>query len=206
MQSFTGSLAYSEFPKPSLTVHYGDFSCTGSETSITDCSYTTYSLYEGKSISQQASTVGGVRCNRCSVPVPPTNNDGCSHGDLRLTGGQQSGVEEGRLQYCVEGSWSDFCYLGSNEANVACRQFGFADIDGKSCNKCYHLELTPTHAISTLISSSLFLIIQYQWSLLMEGLVVALLPVFLLTSIALKALHNSLSVNLTPVHQHVHRL
>lgn len=81
---------------------------------------------------QQAQVVGGVKCNRCPISAPEASDDGCTSGELRLTGGIESGVQEGKLQYCVDGTWSDFCYLGANEALVACRQLGLADIDGKN--------------------------------------------------------------------------
>ena len=79
----------------------------------------------------ETTTVAGVKCytpDQC-VP-PPLQGTVCTHGDIRLTGGQ-SLTAEGNLEYCYHGSWSLFCYLGSTEAIVACRQLGYTQYKSK---------------------------------------------------------------------------
>lgn len=55
----------------------------------------------------------------------------CSHGELRLVGGDTP--YEGRVEICIDNEWSSICDIGDNnyyywnnyEASVACRQLGF---------------------------------------------------------------------------------
>lgn len=79
----------------------------------------------------QTSNVAGVKCytpNQCRTP--PTGGTTCTPGNIRLTGGQAS-TEDGNIEYCYNGFWSSFCYLGPTEATVACRQLGFTSYDSK---------------------------------------------------------------------------
>ena len=51
----------------------------------------------------------------------------CSNGDLRLMGGTTR--YEGRVEFCYNETWGTICdgFWSTNDANVACRQLGFAD-------------------------------------------------------------------------------
>ena len=128
----TGSIAVagSQYGKPDFTIHYSNVDCVGNEALITDCTYITYSLQQGKNMLPQTN-VAGVKCytpDQC-VP-PPTSGGDCSSGMVRFSSGQ-TGIPEGNLEYCYNGFWSPFCYLGPNEAIVACRQLGYTDYECK---------------------------------------------------------------------------
>ena len=51
----------------------------------------------------------------------------CNNGDLRLMGGTNR--YEGRVELCYNETWGTICdgFWSTNDANVACRQLGFAD-------------------------------------------------------------------------------
>ena len=59
----------------------------------------------------------------CSIAV-------CNQGDIRLVGGA---IYEGRVEICNNNAWGTVCddLWGTPDANVACRQLGFAGT-GKS--------------------------------------------------------------------------
>ncbi|XP_019850479.1 PREDICTED: scavenger receptor cysteine-rich domain superfamily protein-like isoform X2 [Amphimedon queenslandica] len=120
----------SHFGKPpNKTIHISSIHCTGHERTISDCTRTTLSLEEGKTMIPQTN-VAGVKCytpDQC-IP-PPTGGVSCTSGRIRLTGGGRSGVAEGNIEYCYHGSWSLFCSLGPQEAIVACRQLGYEQYD-----------------------------------------------------------------------------
>lgn len=119
-----------------MTIHLTNVDCDGDEETISDCTYTTLSLQDGKTMLSQTN-VAGVKCytpDQCNTP--PSGGNGCNAGDIRLVGGQQN-VAEGTLQYCFKGMWSPFCYLGPIEATVACRQLGYTTYD---CELLFHLK------------------------------------------------------------------
>ena len=124
-QSVTGS----HFGKPNLRLHLSNVACLGTEDSIGQCNYNTYSLSQGKT--QLATTdVAGVKCYiPANCVAPPSSGTACSDGSVKLVGGSNS--NEGILEYCYKGNWSPFCYLGPNEATVACRQLGHTSYDSK---------------------------------------------------------------------------
>ena len=102
--------------------------CTGQESQIDDCTKTSLSLQEGKSVVNQTNAAGV----RCYTPdwciIPPTGGVTCTHGEVRLTGGRPTAAE-GNLEYCYYGTWSLFCNLGPQEALVACKQLGYVQYD-----------------------------------------------------------------------------
>lgn len=89
--------------------------------------HTLHSLQEGKDIAP-TTNAAGVRCNTCPVAAPSTGTECVTEGSIRLTGGRSA--SEGTLEYCFKNKWSKFCYLGANEATVACRQLGFGGSEG----------------------------------------------------------------------------
>ena len=50
----------------------------------------------------------------------------CIHGEIRLLGG--ANVRTGRVEVCNDGVWGTVCddVWGSTDAQVACRQLGYA--------------------------------------------------------------------------------
>ena len=55
-----------------------------------------------------------------------TASQGCTHGHLRLAGGQSA--SEGRVEICINGVWGRVCgdySWNTNDARVVCRQLGF---------------------------------------------------------------------------------
>ena len=49
----------------------------------------------------------------------------CNDEAVQLVGGQSS--NEGRLEYCYYGAWTQFCYVDIKLAVVACRQLGYTN-------------------------------------------------------------------------------
>ena len=51
----------------------------------------------------------------------------CQNGDIRLVNGTNR--YEGRVEFCYDEVWGTICdgLWSTNDANVACRQLGFAD-------------------------------------------------------------------------------
>ena len=120
----------SQYGKPNYIIHISDVECEGTEDNINDCTLTDLSLQDGKNVISQTE-VAGVKCytpDQCVTPL--TGGSQCQNGDVRLTGGQ-FGLAEGNLEYCYSGYWTPFCYLGPNEAIVACRQLGHTSYECK---------------------------------------------------------------------------
>ena len=111
--------------------------CSGTESSVADCTVSTISLAQGKALLATAD-VAGVKCYtpyQC-VPPPAAGGSSCTNGELRLTGGQQSGIPEGNVEYCYQGTWSPFCSLGPIEATIICKQLGYAASSCKPNDQC----------------------------------------------------------------------
>ena len=69
-------------------------------------------------------------CNNTAVP-----SQSCYNGELRLVDGSTD--LEGRLEICVDGSWSTVCdnLWSQDDAAVACRQLGFAATGKPVCTE-----------------------------------------------------------------------
>ncbi|XP_019854372.1 PREDICTED: scavenger receptor cysteine-rich domain superfamily protein-like [Amphimedon queenslandica] len=114
------------YGKPAKTIHITSLGCSGTESSVADCTVSTISLAQGKAL-LATSDVAGVKCytpDQC-VPPPAGGGSSCTNGELRLTGGKQSGIPEGNVEYCYQGTWSPFCSLGPVEATIICKQLGY---------------------------------------------------------------------------------
>ncbi len=103
--------------------------CNGQEVTISQCIKTTYSLINGK---EKAKTdeVAGVKCHIPTDCVPPPTNMGtsdCHDKEVRLVG-ENVKDGEGALEYCYKGSWTKLCFLGTNEAALACKQLGYDNL------------------------------------------------------------------------------
>lgn len=123
---YIGSVAMSgsHYGKPQVTVHMNNVVCDGTEDTIGQCSFDSLSLSQGKTMLANTD-VAGVKCyvpDQC--PSPPVGGTSCTSGALRLTGGTTDSIKDGNVEYCYHGYWSPICYLGPNEATVACRQLG----------------------------------------------------------------------------------
>ena len=76
---------------------------------------------------------------------------GCVQGDIRLRGGSNS--SEGRVEICNNNVWGTVCddFWGTPDANVACRQLGFAST-GNVVTLIRMIPLTESDHISNLIN------------------------------------------------------
>ena len=74
---------------------------------------------------------------------------GCVQGDIRLRGGSNS--SEGRVEICNNNVWGTVCddFWGTPDANVACRQLGFAST-GNVVTLIRMIPLTESDHISNL--------------------------------------------------------
>lgn len=101
----------SYFPQASSNIVASNFACTGSESLLTDCSYT----MSGDCSHQEEAGVF------CSEPCTPT-------GSIRLVDGPDA--YGGRVEVCMGGVWGTVCqgFWSLEDATVACRQLGYSEI------------------------------------------------------------------------------
>ena len=92
-----------------------DFRCTGTETRLTNCLYS--SISSSSALSYITFPSAGVICQG-NTSAPPQ----CEHGDVRLVGGQRT--TEGRVEICAYGYWATVCENNwdSVETELVCRQ------------------------------------------------------------------------------------
>ena len=125
--STTGAIPYEGyyFGKGKSLLEYYSVACTGNETNITQCSYSTiprqtsieYFSPNGYSTSNNSA---GVSCLG-----PSTNFPECSNGDVLLADGPSN--SEGRLKICKrDGFWASVCINGIDKtaALIVCRSLG----------------------------------------------------------------------------------
>ena len=60
---------------------------------------------------------------------------GCVQGDIRLRNTRNSNSSQGRVEICNNNVWGTVCddFWGVADANVACRQLGFASTGSHAC-------------------------------------------------------------------------
>ena len=72
-------------------------------------------------------SIGCVHANLLLLPIPLSDYQpaGCTDGSARLS--ERSTPGSGKLQICLNSTWSEFCSIGPGQsgANVVCRQLGF---------------------------------------------------------------------------------
>ena len=99
------------------TIEYGYFQCSSDTINkLIDCT-----PYDSYSCSSQ--DLAGVRCM--------TYTSECTHGNVRLTGGETS--NEGIAEMCYNGIWTPVCssHTGDEEASVICKQLGYTQYSCK---------------------------------------------------------------------------
>ena len=108
-------------PTPPLDTVLSGVTCTGNETSLSQCGSTAVTTCAA----QQQNA--GVICQDPAVTV----QSNCSDGAVRLVNG--SSVLEGRVEVCINNAWGTVCdtTFSEDEADVICSQTGFT-VSGKS--------------------------------------------------------------------------
>ena len=114
------------FGQGTVPVHLDGITCSGSENSILQCSFS-----GGSSCTHSLDV--GVQCSGESLSLITAlilhdgPIEGCSvEGSVRLVGGQVD--REGTVQVCQGGVWGSVCddQWGTPDAAVVCRQLGYA--------------------------------------------------------------------------------
>ena len=111
---YSGSVAYANarFGQGTGPVVLNNVVCTGTETTLLDCS--SDGLFNIGSCSHADDA--GVQCQR-----------ECTDGDIRLVGGTTQ--YEGRVEVCMNRVWGTVCddFWGTPDAAVACKQLGYSE-------------------------------------------------------------------------------
>ncbi|KAK6179250.1 hypothetical protein SNE40_011654 [Patella caerulea] len=151
-----GGVAVYATTRSSQPMVLGGYNCTGTETSLDDCSSKGFSEDKGCSASSSSRRAAGVLCY---------NNGGI---DIQLVNGTS---RAGRVRIQYEATWGRVCqtYLSSSTANVACRQLGF---NGGSINRSYSTKISYRQLGKVWMSrlacsgteSSLFQCNRYNWN------------------------------------------
>ncbi len=121
-----------KFEKPRKAILLESVSCTGTESSLADCTKTELSLAVGKD-KLSTTDVAGVDCIYDEPTEPPCivnpnidPSDACSEEmAYRLMNNGVKSTSEGRFELCHEGYWIPVCHMDSMTASVACRELGF---------------------------------------------------------------------------------
>ena len=93
-----------------------------------------------------------------------TAGQSCTHGALRLVGGQLS--NEGRVEICINGVWGTVCHSGwsSSDARVVCRQLGFpVGVSGSGMDIALICFYTCSFSLPMPIISELFSDVSPLW-------------------------------------------
>ena len=120
----------------STTLH--SVECSGNETEIQNCSYSTTGTCTEHSAAVICQGTEGMKNNDIVILFcwshtdPTTKPSNCNDGDLRLTGAVTT--NQGRLEVCMNGAWGSVCdsqgLFTTDEAKVACRQLGKLQVEG----------------------------------------------------------------------------
>ena len=154
---YTGAMSQlnSKFGKPNKPIQANYVSCTGNEAGLAGCTMTTYGLETGKMVFNNVD-VAGVSCQvYSSCMKPPSNSNACTNDSIRLSGGSVS--NEGRLEYCYQGTWTPFCSVSPREATVACRQLGYTSYDSKyKYDTLFCLSMDSSIAVASVFTDGRF--------------------------------------------------
>ncbi|XP_019858318.1 PREDICTED: deleted in malignant brain tumors 1 protein-like, partial [Amphimedon queenslandica] len=105
----------SYFTEVWLPFHFYSVNCSGNESTLLNCSYST----TGSCYSRQDA---GLICQSMSVV-----NDNCTDYTVRLVDGATA--REGKVQICLNKVWGAFCYRDNYnydvDANIICRDLGY---------------------------------------------------------------------------------
>ena len=109
------------------------YGCSGSEQSLQDCNKATHFYCN---IDSYPNRMAGLACHSplggecvCVFAILCNIRNGllisldCTHGDLRLVGGESE--SEGRVEVCYKGGWYSLCGTEDEEASVICKQLGY---------------------------------------------------------------------------------
>ena len=121
-----GAKVGSFYGKPQKAIHLRNVTCSGNESSLTQCSYTQVSVSEGRLLN---TNVAGVDCTGMTTIAPClTIHDiaSCnSQGSIRLVNNDVESSSEGRVEYCSGVYWTPLCNMDNRVATVICRQMGY---------------------------------------------------------------------------------
>ena len=132
--------SFAHFGQGSGPITLDNVQCTGTETSLTSCTHGGIGVHncghseDASVICQGNLPVWNYICNSdlvCNAQCCLLSITGvCTNGDVRLVGGTLANYVFGRVEYCDGYQWSTVCddSWDSNDAEVVCRQLGFATI------------------------------------------------------------------------------
>lgn len=126
------AMSGSNFEKPQKAILMESVLCTGTESSLAECTKTELSLSAGKALIGTID-VAAVDCIYDEPTEPPCikdpkidPSDKCTvNGASRLMHNGVESMTMGRFEYCLEGYWVPLCQMNGLTASVVCKQLGF---------------------------------------------------------------------------------
>ena len=122
---------YAHFGQGGGPIHFNNFGCIGSESSLFNCTHSTTNNCGHYQDAGVTCSAGNTSWSYCTVLIialhTATFIELCtSDGSIRLVGGMYD--YEGRVEICTNGGWSTVCddFWGSVDAQVVCNQLGYS--------------------------------------------------------------------------------